>query len=314
MLIYRPSEKQSRLAFSAWDEIILDGAAFRVVDETDKGFVLVRVDGTGVAQFFEHATLSRRANAGQLTHNRDKFRPANAVQEAHGTTDLLTTLSDEAQYEVRFRLAMVDAANELHAEGTLKRDDKSIKANMPSIRERATEMLELNAKTEEERISRSEMTAARVGGSTLRKWLKKYENGGIYALADKRHLRGNRKRRLSPEELFILSREVANFVNPERPTKEIIFQNVDRAFRKENDRRNAEGLTLLQAPSRETVRQEIKKIDPFLAMCGREGLAKAKAKFAPLRRGLELTRPLERVEIDEYRIRSEHIYGDVRDA
>ncbi len=39
MLIYRPSEKQSRLAFSSWDEIILDGVAFRkgCIHHTDRG-------------------------------------------------------------------------------------------------------------------------------------------------------------------------------------------------------------------------------------------------------------------------------------
>jgi putative transposase len=97
-----------------------------------------------------------------------------------------------------------------------------------------------------------------------------------------------------------MSREIGKFVDPGRPTKEIIFQNVLRAFGSANEQRAAEGLTLLQAPSRETVRQEINKIDPFLAMCGREGIAKAKAKFAPLRNGLEVARPLERVEIDDY--------------
>jgi putative transposase len=300
MLIYRPSDKQSRLAFSSWDEIVIDGVAFRTVDETDKGFVLVRVDGTGVAEFFEHATLFRRADAGLLTHNREKFRPAHVVQEAHSTTDLLTTLSDEAQQEVRYRLSMVDAANELHAERLLKRDDKSIKANMHLIRERATQMLEMNAHTDGERLSRSEVMAGRVGASTLRKWLKKHDNGGICALVDKRHLRGNRKRRLSPDELLIMSKEIGNFVDPQKPTKEIIFRNVQRAFRKANERRAKENLSLLQVPSRETVRQEINKIDPFLAMCGRDGLARAKAKFTPLRRGLEVTRPLERVEIDDY--------------
>jgi putative transposase len=59
-------------------------------------------------------------------------------------------------------------------------------------------------------------------------------------------------------------------------------------------------LSLLQAPSRETVRQEIKRLDPFATMCARDGLARAKARFAPLRKGLEVTRPLERVEIDDY--------------
>lgn len=302
MLIYRPSEKQSRLALSSWDEIILDGVQLRTVDETDKGFVLVRTDGTGVAEFFDHATLSRRANVGLLTHNRDKFRPGNAVQKAHSTTDLLATLADDAQHEVRYRIAMVDATNELHAEGVLKRNDESIKFNMSLIRERATQMLELNASVGQERLSRSEVTAARVGASTLRKWMKKHDNGGIYALVDKRHLRGNRQRRLSPDELLILSREVGKFVDSQKPTKEIIYQNVSRAFRVENELRAAENLSLLQVPSRETVRQEINKIDPFLAMCAREGLAKAKAKFAPLRKGLEVTRPLERVEIDDYDI------------
>jgi putative transposase len=308
MLIYRPSEKQSRLAFSSWDEIVLSGIPFRAVDETDKGFVLVRVDGEGVAEFFEHATLSRRANAGLLTHNRNKYRPVDVVQEAHSSTDLLNTLSDEAQHEVRFRLAMVDAANELHAEGLLKRVEESIRANLPEIRNRAGKMLELNETNESGRLKRDELIAGNVGASTLRKWMKKHDNGGAYALVDKRHMRGSRARRLSPDELFILSREVGKFVDPQRPTKETIFQNVQRAFRKANDERGK--LSLLEAPSRETVRKEINKIDPFLAMCGREGLAKAKAKFAPLRRGLEVTRPLERVEIDDYDIDLMSIFAE----
>ena len=204
MLLYRPSDKQSRLAFSSWDEIVLDGIAFRTVDETDKGFLLVRTDGTGFAEFFEHATLARRANAGLLTHNRGKFRPANAVQEAHRSTDLLTTLSDDAQQEVRFRLAMVDSTNGLHAEGILTRSHDSINANMHLIRDRATTMLELNAQTNEGQLSRIEVTAGRVGASTLLRWLKKNDRGGVYALVDQRHKRGNRKRRLSSDELLII--------------------------------------------------------------------------------------------------------------
>jgi putative transposase len=206
----------------------------------------------------------------------------------------------EAQAEVRYRLSMVDAANELHAEGVLKRTEPSINANMGLIRERATHMLELNAQTVGERRARSEMTAARVGASTLRKWMKKFDNGGVYALVDKRHERGNRKRRLSPDELLILSREVRKFVSTQKLTKETIFNNVETAFRAENVRREVQNLSLLQAPSRETVRQEIRRLDPFAVMCGREGLARAKAKFAPLRKGLEVSRPLERVEIDDY--------------
>ncbi len=302
MLVYRPSEQQSRLAFSAWDEIVLDGVAFRVTDETEKGFVLVRVDGTGVAELFEHAAMSRRSNAGSLTLNRNKFRPENAVQEAHSNANLLATLTDTARDEVLYRLAMVDATNEMHAVGMLTRSESSIRSNMLLIRERATELLEMNSGTADKRVSRKTETAAGVGASTLLRWHRKHDKGGINALADKRHQRGYRARRLSQDELLILSREVTKFVSIERPTKEIIFKNVQRAFAEENTRREGENSTLLTVPSRETVRLQINKIDPFVAMCGREGLSKAKAKFAPLRQGLQVTRPLERVEIDEYRI------------
>ncbi len=66
--------------------------------------------------------------------------------------------------------------------------------------------------------------------------------------------------------------------------------------------RAARGLSLLRTPSREAVRTAIDQLDPFHVSIARNGLEATRRKMTPVGTWLEVTRPLERVEIDEGQI------------
>ncbi len=84
---------------------------------------------------------------------------------------------------------------------------------------------------------------------------------------------------------------------------------VQRAFRDENKRREKlknEGPSpkdpplLLRVPGRDAVRSAIGKLDPLRIMIARYGREHAIKKLRPVGKGLEVSRPGERVEMDEW--------------
>ena len=70
------------------------------------------------------------------------------------------------------------------------------------------------------------------------------------------------------------------------------------AFRK----RQAAGRAELGCPSRETVRRAIRELDPLRCDLARDGVEATRRKRAPVGRGLDLTRLLERVELDTWKV------------
>jgi len=80
------------------------------------------------------------------------------------------------------------------------------------------------------------------------------------------------------------------------------LDDVKRAFDKENTTRREKGRPELVRPSKETVRQAILALDPYQCVVARKGLEYARRNFAPVGIGLALTRPLQRVEMDTWKV------------
>jgi putative transposase len=109
---------------------------------------------------------------------------------------------------------------------------------------------------------------------------------------------------MSADEIAIMSLVVNGYLSDLKPSKEKIYEDVRRAFKEENRKRSeaAHRLPPLVTPSRETVRRAIGKLDPFQCTLVREGLEEARNKYMPIGRGLDLTRPLQRVEMDVWQV------------
>lgn len=296
MLDFSPSPQTPNYAFGRYDKVTISEVAYRVIDTTDAGYIFVRIDGGGVAVSFTRAEIARMVSLGQVCHERDALLPESARGKLAQPEQILSVLPPAKHAVARARLAVIRAFLQLEENGEVKRTDKSIEAAKRKIRGAALEMLEIPSQFEKEAL------VPKFSARTLRRWLVGYERHSVGGLFGHKGEGGYRKRRLCPQTIRILKKCVNGYISELKPSQAAIYNDVKREIREANEARRLRGEPDLKCPTRETVRQEILRLDPFLCDVVREGIDKARKKHAPVGTGLILTRPLERVEIDTCKV------------
>lgn len=301
MLDFAPSSDTPRFAFSKGDRVTISGIEYRPFDTTDTGYAFVRVDGSGVAESFSRSEIARLADLGRLKHDRGALLPEHAKARLERPTDLLSQLPEAMHRVARGKEAVVSAFLALEREGKVLRTDASITDAKDTITGKAARTLETPSQYDGAFGSSAGFKVPKFSARTLRRWLKAYEDLGMSGLYDGAGRRGNRESRLCLEARTILTGCVRNYM-AEGMTQAAVHRDVERAFRKRNEERRAEGRPDLVRPSKETVRQAILALDPFHCDVARLGVEAARRKHAPVGTGLDLNRPLQRVEIDTWKV------------
>lgn len=302
MLDFQASPTLPLFAFGKYDEVIMDGISYRAVDRDDFGFVFVRTDSTGVAESFTHQELSRRVTLGKLEHRRDAFLPETAKRRLRAPSRELSTRPLKQQLKAKYHESMVLGFREMEAEGKVKRTEASVAAVLPEIQFRAGRILSVPSEGDERAAGGNTMIVPiKVSASRLLKRVAAFDRDGMSSLYG-HSANGSRSRRIAPDELALMSKTVQNFLTMERPTVVQVIEDVRDVFIAENRLREDEGKSLLIMPSRETIRLAVRSLDPFEVDIARFGLDEARKRNAPVGKGLELTRPLERVEMDEWKV------------
>ena len=296
MLDFSPSPQTPNYAFGKYDTVTIADVAYRIIDATDAGYVFRRLDEGGVAISYTRSEMARMVSLGQVSHERNALLPESARARLALPEQMLSSLPPSKHAAARGREAVVRAFLELERQGRVKRTDASIAAVASTIRGDALAALESGSQNDREAV------VPKVSGRSLRRWLVAFEKRGLGGLFDQSDERGNRNRRLCPQTLVILTKCVNGYMSELRPSQSAIYKDVRRAIRTANEERRLRGEPDLKCPTRETVRQEILRLDPYLCDVIREGVDRARKKHAPVGTGLELTRPLERVEIDTCKV------------
>lgn len=314
MLDVQFSPTLPRFAFGEYDEIIMEGISYRFLESNEFGYTLERTDRTSVAEAFTHATLSQRVSSGEIEHRRDAFLPDHAKRRLRLPTQELSSLPLKKQQKAKYHESLVRAFLEMEAEGKVKRTEESVKAALAEIKFRAGKYLSVPSEGDAPSGNSNTMTVpTKISASRLLKRVAAFRRDGMAALYGQGG-QGRRSRRVSPDELALLARTVRNYLTMERPSVAQVVEDVEHAFIAENLRREelrkreAAGEKLGQStrplvtPSRETIRLAVRKLDPFEVDIARFGLEEARKRNAPVGKGLELTRPFERVEMDEWKV------------
>jgi putative transposase len=144
---------------------------------------------------------------------------------------------------------------------------------------------------------------SRVHPRTLLGWVRREREAGMAGLADGIARRGYRGSRLNHEEDALLKANVEkSWLDPNQPTQVATIKDVQIAFHKENETRELDCKKLFKVPGRREIVNCIKSIPVFKADVIRLGPDEAMKRHRPVGRGVEVHRPLERVEIDEQKI------------
>ncbi|WP_116599991.1 Mu transposase C-terminal domain-containing protein [Primorskyibacter marinus] len=301
MIATTPSPAQPKFSFSEYDGIVIGGQPHRYFQTREEGHIFVAAKGTGVPQVMTNAEISRYLAVGNFECTPNEYQPEHLRQRLLPDGDLLSLRGTKAQRKASMRFSVVKAFRELLNDETndVTRIATSVRPVLGYIRMRAGEIMEM-----EQREGDSDYLAVpkKLGAKTVLEWERRERRFGLAGLYDKSAERGNRDRRMTADELMLMGKVVGKYLSDQRPSQAIIFNEVKTAFLEENERRRAEGEPEIVRPSRETVRQAIRKLNRFDMTLTRHGRQAANRQFAPVGMGLQIERPMQRVEFDEWEV------------
>ncbi|MCW3784328.1 Mu transposase C-terminal domain-containing protein [Defluviimonas salinarum] len=313
------SFENARYAFGKADRVTVEGIPYRVHVETEVGVVFTRDDTTALSAQFSHADLARLGSLGRIRVERDYFDREAARKRQLKSHVSTSALIGRPMRRLTKKDAYCQAALELHHEKLMGLTDTSIAANTQLLVGRVMALASDRMPAGKMKVLKSENLGKPPSPRTLRRWLAERDEFGLVGHLDAMAQRGNRRAQYSPEAVALMRSKVRGYLSRDRPTIKQIHEDVQIAFIERNEERAKKGLTPFNIPSRETVRRLVRDLDPYQVELARNGEAAARKKFRPVLNGISVTRPLERVEIDEWTVdvatllESTEIYGMLTD-
>lgn len=288
---------------------VIDGVLELVAKSSDDlGHVLRRLDTPDLCESFTHEEFEELRRDGRLNIIREYYRASAASFRLEGPERLISELSPKRRERLLARKDMVDAFLREEEAHKVSRSDASMKVFIKAY------LMEQIARTlSDGRCGQKDIPIKRPPSPTaLRKWLRKYEACGFEAMAlrDGYGRSGNRTPRLDVEERILMREMAERYASLLKPTKASLYLDLVSEVKSRNLERRKTGERLLKKPSRSAFERVIAGLDPFMVYAGREGEAAARKKFFIVRGGLDVSRPLERVEMDAWRISLQVILED----
>jgi putative transposase len=289
----------TRINIGPRDRVSDAGSDYRLVMTTDDGVVLARVGAmaTELNQNFTHQQIKQALDANLIRIDRGWYEEERArARLMAGVSSLAELPRDEVNEMLR---------EQYYCDEFLKREalDKKVKRTDASIA-KTLQAIDAERPVEGQRCDRPVQTKPRPSARTFRRWLRLYEVGGydILALRKKHRNSGNRVSPIHPEAERILQKSVVGYCDERRKSKKALYGEMRAEFKQVNDEREARGLELLTCPAKSTLSARIDALNAFEVYASRYGVAKARAKFAVVGSGLDVVRPLQHIQIDEWRV------------
>lgn len=308
------SEFTPRFSLSYQDRLVINNIAYKRRRRLPNGYILERVDDPDVVETFTDRDLLLASSKPEFRFERSAFAEGKASAPSNSVDGLINWLPEEQQEEVLWRTRFCGGMEKLIQARTATRSDASYKKWAPIVAQQDyADELRRNAK----RNADGEVIKPKAGdrdpgcpkppsARTYRKWRKWFLEGGERAIAlRKRYFRsGNRvTARLGLPERQIMLRFAHEYMSETRPTKRDVYRLMKaHIVDEENPKRLTAGEKPLRVPSYERLVAEINSFPEFDTCACRYGLDAAKKRFAMVQNGVDVERPLQRVEIDEWRV------------
>jgi putative transposase len=301
--------------FNSKDRLWIEGKAYRPVERQEVGHLLLREDDPEIQRLFSNEELDRLVLAGEVRIERNAFRPelllARAKAEALRINDLPeregNNVARREIYCTRF-LEMVHAGEATRSDKSMHRAIAIIEAEINEAEWAAAAKLGKGGEPIRPRADQEITTHKRPSPRTLRRSLRILEGaeGQVLALRKAYRRCGDRLTRRHPLEVCDLVDDVAASFKEKaaegRATVRTLHGQLGAKLLIINVKRQAAGLPKYKTPSYHHLLTRVKELHALETLASRYGVATAEAKMAAVARGIMATRPLERVEIDEWKI------------
>jgi putative transposase len=300
------------------DRITIHGIQYCLPDETSDGYVLRRVEAVDLAVPFTHAELDRLRDRPDWALDEGFFDAARLKgKAAHGAMSM-NDLTAKEQGVVLWRWEYCTLYERLRHAGLVDGSDEAMAAAIDIIDESVSKlpcavMAPPARKKLQSGKGKKASTKARAGAvrtvvvrqrpsvSTLRRWLRRLKEFGYYpwSLRDKYQNCG-RGAQITGQAYRLLVEHAERYATPERPSYAQLHLDLRVAVKDHNKGLAPE--SQIACPSKKALRAYIAGMSAFYVFAQREGIEKAKARFAVVTAGPQVVKPYERLELDHWTV------------
>lgn len=218
--------------------------------------------------------------------------------------------SKEQHNRAAWRLSHIEAADELIAEGLMRSTRAEYERCIDAIKGRANTKQTQRAKglTGRKKAGfKYECMAPSESGASVFRWSNKYKKIGVDGLFDRQDKSGNTSSRYSVSDLNFAQDIIKTRLNEERADIQSIVTSVRAAFHVENDKRKrhpelGQQLKMMGYHKVWDLIAQIAQIAPVDHEIRTKGMDVAYKDLHCLGLGLQISRPMERCELDVYEV------------
>lgn len=288
-----------------FDRLTVDGVTYRnaVVDEA--GYTFDRTDQANTSTYYTFEGFRKLLRQPGVLFEPGYFSVERQKLRCSGVVDSIHTLSGETDTEVIWRYAYVIAFLEYWRTGAVKKTESSTQSLLPELEKHVNKQAYAEQSGwAKKRAGKKKEYREPPCARTLLEWVRRFEKAGSspLALVPKTFRSGNWKDRFTLEELRFLGQCIGDYLTRSRLSKRRVADNAKAKFEAENARRAELGLPQFKVPSKRKVEREIAKLDPYSTYAQRHGVDAANRKFMLYETGLDVSYPMERIEIDEWKV------------
>jgi putative transposase len=273
------------------------------------GYWLSRLDlSPPLSEIFTFERLQLERGKPGYAFDRDWFSPEKAVTRARTDIEHLAELDDHEQAKILWKLEWIKRFHAREANATKGlRSNRIMKALIPQVYAE-TIALEIakttspNCKNKRRAGTTATLRAAPCEKTWLT-WITNYERAGfdVCALREDTRRSGNRDGKLNVKIAVLMLKHAVKYASRNQPKKKHLYTDLCNEIDELPENVTADaGNKPLPYPSTKTFFKVIAKLDKYDVYAGRHGVAAAKLKYAMVHGGLDVTRPGQRVEIDEW--------------
>lgn len=310
--------------FDKKDLLIYKNKPYRWLDQTEQGFRFASDDELEQVITIRHEKMLDLLDNPEVRVERGYFGRSRAAVRRNSETEFLADLPAKKRHKALSDCEMARFGQELIRKGEMTLSDASMEAAQPElVRNMATwaaeQQIEEKARDKTRNVGAEQKDKARKGKDarqtvtqfripSVKTWRKLIKIGvqcgfDARAFVPRHKVKGRKAQsRLAMEAMVIMQEEVVKYASNLRPTKKKIVENVRDAIDERNKRREAEGLEPLAKPSERTIYRRIDALDAYAVTCARYGVGVANRKFALNMSGIQVRFPMDRLEIDDWKL------------
>ncbi len=294
---------QMRITYD--DRLVVGWKSYRLIERSKTGYSFEETDGQGRTIFYGADELRELLKRHDVLLELGYLRAETQRIQRQSNVDLVGALDEKIRSVVLWRHAYCDVFLQYHARGEVKKCERSIAGFRPMLEQHVNAQAQAaQSAWKLPRAGKNRLYRDPPCARTLLAWVRRYESAGNspLALIPGTHRSGNRKDRFCLESLRFIGEALQVYLTRQRLSKRQVARHCTELFRRANEARSIAGLPLLTVPSKRKIERALGKLDPYSTYAHRHGIDAANRKFMLYEDGIKASYPMERIEIDEWRV------------